>query len=397
MDGVFVVGKEYTFPYHHSFGVTVEIQELGSLSKEQAKVISCLYTSLLPSVSVSDCTADITKEESFTFAVLATKDSLLEEKRRKAYLQSQRPSKNYEEQKEESSYEEDTTESDDHGPVMKRYVSSCESEEEEEEEEEESSSIELLQKQMLEESNISETDEFLMKSFSKNHPGKSLESLVHEDMGIAEFEEPSFAERLVAAVTVLSHVGSEVKPPTNIIQLLYIGVRSRYQSLKIGRKLVKLVQRFAKNRKNDAFIVWAGLDAENFFRRCGFSRDPILTHRYIDIDDDWTDSVCMCWPISGGAGAREMIKEKSKDEIAQQFSHDMLTAASNGMFAIKSLLDELEQEKKMRESSEYLMSILEEKVSRFRKQLTLLRTEVEKKDAIIKELEGKLADKEKEE
>ena len=79
-----------------------------------------------------------------------------------------------------------------------------------------------------------------------------------------------------------------------LLQVSLLGVRMRYQRLGVGTRLFKtLLSGEASNDRPDAAIAWADTRALCFFKRHGFTEDPILNSRYREISAPWARSTLM--------------------------------------------------------------------------------------------------------
>lgn len=134
-------------------------------------------------------------------------------------------------------------------------------------------------------------------------------------------------DMLVGAVT-LKHATLKDFPATNVCQLVYIGVRTRFQLMKAGRKLLQTaIQSEAGDA--DVFFTFAGSDALRFFRNAGLTDDPLICGRFQDLNDDWTDAVPMAkilkYPArASGSGEKtdpwkEYREQKYKTYAAEAF------------------------------------------------------------------------------
>jgi ribosomal protein S18 acetylase RimI-like enzyme len=114
---------------------------------------------------------------------------------------------------------------------------------------------------------------------------------------------PTRRDRIVGAVSVTllppnAHQAAFADPeqpfaPERVLHLAYVGVRCRFQGLKLGRRLVATAIDAHKHGDSDVLLTHAGTDAVPFFTHCGFSADPILTQPYTAMDQQWADAVLM--------------------------------------------------------------------------------------------------------
>lgn len=78
-----------------------------------------------------------------------------------------------------------------------------------------------------------------------------------------------------------------------VLQLTLIGVRTKFQSLGLGSQLLRRALSPRLAGRYDTTIAFADHDAVRFFRKYGFSDDPILTSRFRKVVDAWDQSVLM--------------------------------------------------------------------------------------------------------
>ncbi len=90
-------------------------------------------------------------------------------------------------------------------------------------------------------------------------------------------------------------VPNGLKPVTTLYQLSLIGVRTKFQALGLGRRLVTTLKDMVSACNGDALVTYAGVDAMPFFGRNGFLDDPILTARYSFLPS-WAESRLMVCP-----------------------------------------------------------------------------------------------------
>lgn len=99
-------------------------------------------------------------------------------------------------------------------------------------------------------------------------------------------------DRLLGAVTLQERSIPSSTGNDPILQVVYVGVRTRFQQAKIGRLLLNKVIS-AELHSSEILFTFASVDSVRFFRNCGFSDDPMLCGRYQQLDENWTDAVPM--------------------------------------------------------------------------------------------------------
>lgn len=100
---------------------------------------------------------------------------------------------------------------------------------------------------------------------------------------------------LGAASAVIRRDPEGIQAPFTLCQLTYIGVRTRFQLLQLGRRLCStmLLAEAIQTFDCDAFFTYAGSNAVRFFRCCGLDDDPLIAGRFAHIDNQWTDVLPM--------------------------------------------------------------------------------------------------------
>ena len=79
-----------------------------------------------------------------------------------------------------------------------------------------------------------------------------------------------------------------------LIQVSLLAVRIRYQRLGVGSRLIRAVlSGEASIEKPEAALAWADTRAIPFFKRHGFTDDPLLNARYREISQPWARSTLM--------------------------------------------------------------------------------------------------------
>jgi hypothetical protein len=81
-----------------------------------------------------------------------------------------------------------------------------------------------------------------------------------------------------------------------ILQVTLIGVRLKYQALKIGRRLLDTVLDWQVTGPYDLAITYADEGAISFFKHRGFTDDPFVTHAWSRALEPWESSTLMVRP-----------------------------------------------------------------------------------------------------
>eukprot|EP00703_Trepomonas_sp_PC1_P004729 JAP91877.1 hypothetical protein TPC1_16361 [Trepomonas sp. PC1] len=151
---------------------------------------------------------------------------------------------------------------------------------------------------------------------------------------------------LVGALT-LKNVKLSDFPATNVCQLLYIGVRTRFQQCKCGRNLLRTAIQY-ETKAADAFFTFAGSDAVRFFRRCGMTDDPLLCGRFQQLDEDWTDAVPMVKMIKNeGFGVGKDLYGEFQNFMYRKYAAEayMMKSLCEQNEELKGKIDEVQKEK----------------------------------------------------
>lgn len=121
-------------------------------------------------------------------------------------------------------------------------------------------------------------------------------------------------DRIVGAASLALRPGPrEMRDPCTICQLTYIGVRTRFQLLKLGRRLLQTaICTEAIGRFNaDVFFTFAGSNAVRFFRCCGLDDDPLVAGRFQFLDENWTDVVPMVRILKAPESLRVLLSAET--------------------------------------------------------------------------------------
>lgn len=103
-------------------------------------------------------------------------------------------------------------------------------------------------------------------------------------------------DRIIGAASILIRDNPEgITEPCRLCQLIYIGVRTRFQLLKLGRRLcaTTIYKEAVETFNSDVYFTYAGSNAIRFFKRCGLDDDPMIAGRYAHLDNEWTDVLPM--------------------------------------------------------------------------------------------------------
>ncbi|TNJ30484.1 hypothetical protein GMRT_12691 [Giardia muris] len=103
-------------------------------------------------------------------------------------------------------------------------------------------------------------------------------------------------DMILGAASILIRDSVEgIDEPCKMCQLVYIGVRTRFQLLKLGRQLLatSMYQEAVQTFDCNVYFTYAGSNAIRFFRYGGLDDDPLLAGRYAHIDNQWTDVLPM--------------------------------------------------------------------------------------------------------
>jgi len=143
-----------------------------------------------------------------------------------------------------------------------------------------------------------------------------------------------FRDLLIGAAT-FRQTSLQDFPQTSVCYLLYIGVRTRFQLVKVGRRLLQTIIN-VEAKACDVFFTFAGTDAVRFFRSGGLTDDPLICGRFQSLDADWTDAVPM---------ARILRRETRKstevgENLWTQYKQEAYRRYSQEAFFVKELIEE---------------------------------------------------------
>ena len=170
-----------------------------------------------------------------------------------------------------------------------------------------------------EEDDDEEEDECLtsgIKSFLEKSKGVKFDSKKLEIKETGRAQKPPLLRRLLACATFelesdedesnekSNHEESKEKPEEDkededeveiVIDINYIGVRSKYRNFGIGSYLVSLIQNQNLVGSYDAVIACSDNEAIKFYEKLGFSVDPILNSKFHSTENYYSDTTKMCF------------------------------------------------------------------------------------------------------
>lgn len=120
-------------------------------------------------------------------------------------------------------------------------------------------------------------------------------------------------DRILGGASILIRDNPEgIMEPCRLCQLIYIGVRTRFQLLKLGRKLcaTTIYKEAVETFNSDVYFTYAGSNAIRFFKRCGLDDDPMIAGRYAHLDNEWTDVLPMARLLKVPAHMEQILSSK---------------------------------------------------------------------------------------
>ncbi|KAG9393999.1 hypothetical protein J8273_4599 [Carpediemonas membranifera] len=218
------------------------------------------------------------------------------------------------------------------------------------------------------------------------------EVLPSDIQGPVDLEDPiKFKDRLVAAIS-FELVPNTLVPKEKLYQLSLLGVRTRFQQLGLGRRLVVTLKDLIDQTSGDTLIVFAGIDAVPFFSRNGFIEDPILTARYTFMPT-WADSSLM---ISTDTHRPDPIPVSHINSMIEQWKHGWVQQYSREMNVMNSLRDEISSRDRRISEQSAALSLMSEDLTRkngllgnMQRELRLAQLEVKRLEMVILEMTQK--------
>ncbi|CAL5985904.1 Conserved_hypothetical protein [Hexamita inflata] len=161
-------------------------------------------------------------------------------------------------------------------------------------------------------------------------------------------------------------------PPTKVTHLLHFGVRTRFQLMKAGRRLL---QTAVSESKNDVFFVFSPSQTVRFFRNSGFTDDPLICGRFQLLSDSVD-----CVPM---AKILNRIDSQPVQNNWEVYRNEAYKRYSQEAFFVKKLIEE-NNELKMKNGK------YEKIQNTFEQQLALERSRCVMYEQLVQSLENQL-------
>eukprot|EP00753_Platysulcus_tardus_P015929 PLAT5341.2.p1 GENE.PLAT5341.2~~PLAT5341.2.p1 ORF type:complete len:413 (-),score=151.30 PLAT5341.2:315-1418(-) len=149
-------------------------------------------------------------------------------------------------------------------------------------------------------------------------------------------------------------------------EIVLIGVKPRWQSHGCGQRLVSmLVDRDGAERDFQRLLVFSDKRTSNWFKRIGFTDDPVITGRYRKFTDEWEGSVLL---------VRALPLPVAHDEASLLADHvdswkdNFVKAYSSGLELVAGLQAEVQRLKRQLHASEEAKRQLAEENVRLKQQ-----------------------------
>lgn len=146
-------------------------------------------------------------------------------------------------------------------------------------------------------------------------------------------------DRILGGASILIRDNPEgITEPCRLCQLIYIGVRTRFQLLKLGRKLcaTTIYTEAVEEFHSDVYFTYAGSNAIRFFKRCGLDDDPMIAGRYAHLDNEWTDVLPMARLLKIPAHMEQILSSKDNKGTSRAALYTMWRDAAFRRYAEES-------------------------------------------------------------
>ncbi|KAH0570637.1 hypothetical protein SS50377_26923 [Spironucleus salmonicida] len=185
-------------------------------------------------------------------------------------------------------------------------------------------------------------------------------------------------DKIIGAATFqFKDIVDQVQGKINISQLVYIGVRCRFQALKLGRRLIKSTM--FESEEKDAYFTFAGSDAVRFFRNCGLDDDPLIAGFFNQLDENWTDVI----PMVKWLKCCEGIETKSANELFQTWRSQAYINYHRESNLVFQLIQEIQNLKQNSRS-------FDNEKERFEQEIALERSRCAMYEHLVSQLENQL-------
>ena len=172
-----------------------------------------------------------------------------------------------------------------------------------------------------------------------------------------------------------------------LVQVSLLGVRLRYQKLGVGARLVRtLLNGEASAERPDAAIAWADTKAIEFFKRHGFTDDPMLNARYREVSAPWVRSTLMSAQLippipdlSGNASSSTAVSNWAAaghlDEKLDAWRKSRLLEYSNELSLIERYMVEIRMLREKVVTQQGHVNVLQVENAKLRRENQTLQTE----------------------
>lgn len=162
------------------------------------------------------------------------------------------------------------------------------------------------------------------------------------------------SERIVGCVTV-EEVEKVDHDSSRVLQISLVGVRSRFQGLGVGTRLVQAVQRLVfRTQCFQSVVTCADSSSSGFFTRMSFTDDVILNSRYSsNVKESWENTVLLSYvaplavppplrsPVPNQEQRRSYINGDDLDAKVQQWRQHKLAEYSSELSLVESMKHEI--------------------------------------------------------
>ncbi|EES99963.1 Hypothetical protein GSB_10139 [Giardia duodenalis] len=146
-------------------------------------------------------------------------------------------------------------------------------------------------------------------------------------------------DRILGGASILIRDNPEgITEPCRLCQLIYIGVRTRFQLLKLGRRIcaTTIYKEAVEEFNSDVYFTYAGSNAIRFFKRCGLDDDPMIAGRYAHLDNEWTDVLPMARLLKVPAHMEQILASRDSKGTNRAALYSMWRDAAFRRYAEES-------------------------------------------------------------
>ena len=195
---------------------------------------------------------------------------------------------------------------------------------------------------------------------------------------VNDLEGVTFRQKLLAAAA-WEHLSNPLG--LRLMQLTLIGARLKYQGFALAHHLLHTLKDPDVMGALDAIVVWAGLDARDWFVRQGFTDDRILNSRYERFLQSWEDSLLMSYCMPAEVSPQD---EGDPQQAGAQDSAQCLNAARAEGYLKLEQLDATIAQWRAKRLDEYAVQL--HLINGMREEIAYLRDKVQRQDRVVEYL-----------